>query len=60
MKGYNNMANRQTRKGYKQLNIEVPSYIKDKVLPEICAIDKRSQANMIVWLIEKYYQEVKK
>lgn len=60
MEGYDNMMKRQTRKGYKQLNVEVPSYIKDKILPEICAIDKRSQANMIVWLIEQRYQDVKK
>lgn len=51
---------RITRKGYKQLNVEVPAYIKDKILPEICDIDKRSQTNMIVWLIEQRHLEVKK
>ena len=55
------MAERRvTRKGFKQLNVEVPAYIKDKILPEICEIDKRSQANMLTWLIEQRYQEVKK
>ena len=53
------MSARKTRKGYIQLNIEVPTHIKEKVLPTICDTDKRSMASEIVWLIEKREQEIK-
>lgn len=53
------MSARKTRKGYVQLNIEVPTHIKEKVLPAICESDKRSMASQIVWLIERREQEIK-
>jgi hypothetical protein len=49
----------KTRRGFKQLNVEVSTYTKDTMLPKICAADKRSQANMIEWLIERRYGETK-
>ena len=53
------MSARKTRKGYTQLNIEVPVDIKEKVLPAICEKDKRSMAAQIIWLIERREQEIK-
>lgn len=53
------MSGRKIRKGYVQLNIEVPIHIKESVLPAICEKDKRSMASQIVWLIERREQEIK-
>jgi hypothetical protein len=53
------MGKRETRKGYKQLNVEVPTLTKEKVLPAICEADKRSMAAEIEWLIERRAQEIK-
>ena len=53
------MSARKTRKGYTQLNVEVPTNIKEKVLPAICENDKRSMASQITWLIERREQEIK-
>lgn len=52
------MSAKSIRKGYVQLNLELPSLTKDK-LRGICDIDKRSMTAEVEWLIERRSGELK-
>ena len=53
------MSAKKIRKGYTQLNIEIPTLTKEKVLADICDKDKRSMTAEVEWLIERRAQEIK-